>query len=222
MSVRPAKTQISLGIRPVWSESSLCAQWISKDPRFFMQTAKALIRLGGCPGWSESSLGAHCWFCLVVAYLTINSITASLSTLQYRVITDSVRLIKFKWLHYKNLSWVWGADRKIRPRSLFGTTELCRVMPNTDPEGRIFLSAPNNHDRVFLLHIFRAPAFVGVAIIESRSNTLTSAILKLNVVYNVTMTSIPTSSRQSYVTSYATNILTTRVLIRFLSIPRVE
>ena len=25
MSVRPAKTQISLGIRPVWSESSLCA-----------------------------------------------------------------------------------------------------------------------------------------------------------------------------------------------------
>ena len=34
MSVRPAKTQISLGIRPVWSESSLCAQWIAKDPRF--------------------------------------------------------------------------------------------------------------------------------------------------------------------------------------------
>ena len=35
--VRPAKTQISLGIRPVWSESSLYE----------------------CPGWSESSLGAH-------------------------------------------------------------------------------------------------------------------------------------------------------------------
>ena len=30
----PAKTQISLGIRPVWSESSLCAQWVAKDPRF--------------------------------------------------------------------------------------------------------------------------------------------------------------------------------------------
>ena len=25
MTVRPAKTQISLDIRPVWSESSLCA-----------------------------------------------------------------------------------------------------------------------------------------------------------------------------------------------------
>ena len=31
--------------------------------------------------------------------------------------------------------------------SLFGITRLCRVIPNSDPEGRIFLSAPNNHDR---------------------------------------------------------------------------
>ena len=34
MAVRPAKTQISLGIRPVWSESSLCAQWVAKDRSF--------------------------------------------------------------------------------------------------------------------------------------------------------------------------------------------
>ena len=34
MSVLPAKTRISLGIRPVWSESSLCAQWVAKDPSF--------------------------------------------------------------------------------------------------------------------------------------------------------------------------------------------
>ena len=34
MSVRLAKTQISLGIRPVWSESSLCAQYVAKDSRF--------------------------------------------------------------------------------------------------------------------------------------------------------------------------------------------
>ena len=34
VTVRPAKTQISLGIRPVWSESSLCAQWVAMDPRF--------------------------------------------------------------------------------------------------------------------------------------------------------------------------------------------
>ena len=35
----PAKTQISLGIPPVWSESSLCAQWVAEDPSF-MWTAK--------------------------------------------------------------------------------------------------------------------------------------------------------------------------------------
>ena len=32
--VRPAKTQISLGIRPVWSESLLCTQWVAKNPNF--------------------------------------------------------------------------------------------------------------------------------------------------------------------------------------------
>ena len=32
--VCPAKTQISLGILPVWSESSLRALWVAKDQRF--------------------------------------------------------------------------------------------------------------------------------------------------------------------------------------------
>ena len=29
----PAKTNISLAICPVWLESSLCAEWVAKDPR---------------------------------------------------------------------------------------------------------------------------------------------------------------------------------------------
>ena len=40
MSVRPAKTQISLGIRPIWSESSLCIQWVAKDPSFLSVDSK--------------------------------------------------------------------------------------------------------------------------------------------------------------------------------------
>ena len=32
VAVRPAKTQISLGIRQVWSKSSLSALWVAKDP----------------------------------------------------------------------------------------------------------------------------------------------------------------------------------------------
>ena len=71
VTVRPVKTQINLGIHPVWSESSLCAYWVAKDPTFFMRAAKTLIRLGGCPGWSESSLGAqpYCWFCHLAAQI---------------------------------------------------------------------------------------------------------------------------------------------------------
>ena len=34
VAVFSAKTQISLGIRPVWSYSSLCTQWVAKDQRF--------------------------------------------------------------------------------------------------------------------------------------------------------------------------------------------
>ena len=70
----PSEESDSLGIRPVWSQSLLCAQWVAKDPRFLHADSKTLIRLGGCPGWSESSLGAqpNCWFCHVVAQLCYN------------------------------------------------------------------------------------------------------------------------------------------------------
>ena len=64
------------------------------------------------------------------------------------------------------------------------------MMPNSDPEGQIFLSAPNSHDRFFFLHTFLSPAFdfnIGVAINESCSYTLTFTILKVDV----TMTSTP-------------------------------
>ena len=55
--VPPAKTQISLGIRPDWSESSLSARWKLGSLATHWMQAKPLIRLGGYLGWSESSLG---------------------------------------------------------------------------------------------------------------------------------------------------------------------
>ena len=63
--VRPAKTQISLGIRPVWSESSLSA-WIKLGTlATHWAHSEDSDQTGGCPAWSESSLGAQsfCWFC---------------------------------------------------------------------------------------------------------------------------------------------------------------
>ena len=77
---------------------------------------------------------------------------------------------------------MWGADRKIRPR-----------VTVWHHEGRIFLSAPNNHDRFFFLHTLWSPAFfnVGVKINESHSYMLTSAILKVDVICDIAMTSSP-------------------------------
>ena len=71
--VCPVKTQISRGIRPVWSESSLCTQWVAKDPRFLhadsedwsdWADAQADLSLR----WAHRSF---CWFCHEAAHLSI-------------------------------------------------------------------------------------------------------------------------------------------------------
>ena len=67
MTVRPAKTQISLGIRLIWSESPLCAHWVAKDPSFrhavafVMRTAKTLIEWADHTGWMPRLI----WVCAV-------------------------------------------------------------------------------------------------------------------------------------------------------------
>ena len=53
MTLRPAKTQISLGIRPVWSESSLWSQWVAKDPSFLHADSE---------DWSDWADGRTCHF----------------------------------------------------------------------------------------------------------------------------------------------------------------
>ena len=45
----PAKPHISLGIRPVWSESSLCAQWVAKDQRFLHAYSEDSDQTGRMP-----------------------------------------------------------------------------------------------------------------------------------------------------------------------------
>ena len=48
--MHPAKTQISLGIGLVWSESSLCAFWVAKDPSFLHGDSKDSHQTGGRKG----------------------------------------------------------------------------------------------------------------------------------------------------------------------------
>ena len=73
MSVRPAKTQISLGIRPVWSESSLFAWRKLGSLATIKRTAKTLIRLGSAQAdlslrWAH---WPHCLFCHEAAHFSI-------------------------------------------------------------------------------------------------------------------------------------------------------
>ena len=49
VAVRPAKIQISLGIHPVWSESSLYAQWVAKDPSFLHADSEDSDQTGRMP-----------------------------------------------------------------------------------------------------------------------------------------------------------------------------
>ena len=56
--VRPATTQVSLGIRPVWSEFAVRSVG-SLEPKVSSFGQQRLIWLSRCPGWSESSLGKH-------------------------------------------------------------------------------------------------------------------------------------------------------------------
>ena len=49
MTVCPVETQISLGVCPVWSESSLCTQWVAKNPRFLHADSEDSDQTGRMP-----------------------------------------------------------------------------------------------------------------------------------------------------------------------------
>ena len=60
--VRPAKTQISLAIRPVWSESSLSAEWVVKDPSFLRADSEDFDQTGRMPMLISVFAGRTCQF----------------------------------------------------------------------------------------------------------------------------------------------------------------
>ena len=77
VAVRPAKTQISLGIRSVWSESSLCAQWVAKDPSFLHADSEDSDQTGRMPRliclrWAHTHLVGFVMSRLLLIYSRIN------------------------------------------------------------------------------------------------------------------------------------------------------
>ena len=58
----PAKTQISLGIPSVWSEYSLCALWVAKDPHFLQADNEDSEQTGRMPRLIWVFAGRTCHF----------------------------------------------------------------------------------------------------------------------------------------------------------------
>ena len=60
--VCPTKTQISLGVRPVWSESLLCTQWVAKDPSSSHMDSEESDQTGWMPRLIWVFTGRTCHF----------------------------------------------------------------------------------------------------------------------------------------------------------------
>ena len=84
VAVQPAKTQISLGIRPVWSESSLSARRKLRSLATHWAHSEDSDQTGRMKGWSESSPGAQ-----VISFI-LSCCGSFLSTDMVRGIWDSV------------------------------------------------------------------------------------------------------------------------------------
>ena len=62
MTVHPAKAQISLGICPVWLESSLSVQWVAKDWSFLHADSEDSDQTGQMPRLIRVFAGCTCHF----------------------------------------------------------------------------------------------------------------------------------------------------------------
>ena len=109
--VLPAKTQISLGIHAVWSESSLCVQQVVKGPMFLHADSEDSDRWVHMP---------FCWFCHAVAHLV------KPHCIHFRIIKAIFSCVQFLFINfyvfYNTCSWKALASL-VNPRSVkYSTT----------------------------------------------------------------------------------------------------
>ena len=76
---------------------------------------------------------------------------------------------------YKTLSWLFGVDRKLCPKGHCSA----KVMPNSDPEGQIFVSTPNSHGRFFSLNTLS----VFIAFCHFKCETFTNILIETQFIY---------------------------------------
>ena len=107
MTVRPAKTQISLP--PVWSKSSMCAQSVAKDPSFLHADSEDSDQTGRMPRLIWVFAGRTCHFVgFVMRRLMCKCFSAS-SFLVFKLcvsILGKFVLHVLQWCHWCNISKV--------------------------------------------------------------------------------------------------------------------
>ena len=157
-------------------------------------------------------------YCTCIYLITITGISASKAT---------------QWIisiFHGCMVWIEKSVTRVTDRH----HEACRVMPNSDPEWRIFLSTPYTHDRYFFLHTFWFTTFDFQSItcysvicfpLKSfysslkksalpatavRFFTLTSNLHKVTSFFDVTAVKTNVTWRRRYVISYTTYVLNTR------------
>ena len=77
----------SLGIRSVWSESSLCAHWVVKDPRFLKAYSEVSDQTGRMPRliWGFAGRkGLFVGFCRSAVHLMMDNETLSMMRLFFK------------------------------------------------------------------------------------------------------------------------------------------
>ena len=109
--VRPAKTQISLGIRPVWSESSLSA---------WRKLGSLATHWAHSEDWSESSLGTQSFFgfCHVVSW----GLFVFISSSDYSLILYS---------HHRILNYIPPQIMNMQNHKTIMLTSPCNLDPRT-------------------------------------------------------------------------------------------
>ena len=134
MTVRPAKTQINLGIRPVWSESSLCAQWVAKDTSFLHVDSEDWSDWGDAQA-DLSLRWAHmpfCWFwheaaqiCSFYFYFFPYCTDTGFFRNRYRL--DDALIRRIKYMYYS----LWGTSsfNRFHETSLQAAAALTRQHP---------------------------------------------------------------------------------------------
>ena len=114
--IRPAKTQISLGICLVWSESSLCTQWVAKDQSFLHADSEDYDQTGWMPRLIWVFAGCTCHFVgFVMRWLIFK--------MKFRTLKVDVSYITIMIVSFGQTS----LDKQCRPRSVWSGSTLFAI-----------------------------------------------------------------------------------------------